>query len=90
MSVAIKPACMLLRGAGEADRGNDGSRRGGWEDQPGSEDRGPCFKCDECPAHQGPFAGFCSQARGWLDRAPYTAAHISAHMMTRSAGPTYC
>ena len=38
----------------------------------------------------GPFAGFWSQARGRPDRAPYAAAHMNAHMMTRSAGPTYC
>jgi len=75
------------RGVG---RGNDGSPRGGWEDQPGREDRGPCYQRDECPAHQGPFAGFWSQAHGRPDRAPCVAAHMNAHRMTHSAGPTYC
>src|SRR5260370_40429305 len=40
--------------------------------------------------HGGPFAGFWSQARGQPDHAPYAAAHMNAHMMTRIAGPTYC
>ena len=37
-----------------------------------------------------PFAEFWSQAHGRPDCAPYATAHMNAHMMTCSTGPTYC